>query len=195
MFNLHNEVNIYVKCHKVTNILILYGKILFKFEKNYSMKNIFIASILAITVGFLVISGTGCKTHKSTADGSNATTISAQDYLKKGNAQLDLKNYKDALTLLNKAIELDSESGEAYAYRGMAKYHLKDYKGAVEDFDLALNLIPDYGEVYDLRGVAKAELGNKAGACEDWNKAFELGFNKAYELIEKYCLDENDQKK
>jgi tetratricopeptide (TPR) repeat protein len=158
------------------------------------MKNILITGLLAITIVFLGITGTGCKTHKSTTEGSSTSTMSAQDYLKKGNAQLDLKNYKEALALLNKSIELDSESGEAFAYRGMAKYHLKDYKGAIEDFDAALKIIPDYGEVYDLRGVAKAELGDKVGACEDWNKAFELGFNKAYELIEKYCLDD-DQKK
>jgi tetratricopeptide (TPR) repeat protein len=159
------------------------------------MKNIFSAGILLLVIGFLILTGSGCKTHKGTTDGSKTSTMSAQDYLKKGNAQLDLKNYKDALTLLNKAIELDAESGEAYAYRGMAKYHLKDYKGAIEDFDAALKIIPDYGEVYDLRGVAKAELGDKVGACEDWNKSFELGFNKAYDLIEKYCLDNTDQKK
>ena len=158
------------------------------------MKNILIICVLAITTSFLVIAGTGCKTHKITTEGSNTSTMSAQDYLKQGNVQLDLKNYKEARALLNKSIELDAESGEAFAYRGMAKYHLKDYKGAIEDFDAALKIIPDYGEVYDLRGISKAELGDKVGACEDWNKAFELGFNNAYELIEKYCVDD-DQKK
>ena len=136
----------------------------------------------------------GCKTHKNTSyNDDNSTTITAQDFLKKGNVYLELKNYKEALTQLNKAIELDTESGEAYAYRGMAKYHLKDYKSAMDDFDKAIKILPDYGEVYDLRGVCKGELGDKVGACEDWNKAFELGFNKAYELIEKFCMEENKQ--
>jgi Flp pilus assembly protein TadD len=133
---------------------------------------------------------TRCKTHQDTTSTENPNAVTALDYVKKGNIQLDLKNYKDALTLLDKAIEMDTENGEAYAYRGMAKLQLKDYKGAVTDFDAAVKLIPDYGEVYDLRGVAKGELGDKVGACEDWNQAFALGFNNAYNLIEKFCIEE-----
>ena len=136
----------------------------------------------------------GCKVHKYSAEsneeGNVNTVVTAQDYFKKGSNQLDLKNYDEALILLNKAVEMDSSNGNSYAYRGMAKYHLKDFKGAIIDYDKALKLIPDYGEVYDLRGVAKGELLDKSGACEDWNKAFELGFNKAYNLIEKYCIDD-----
>ena len=61
----------------------------------------------------------------------------------------------------------------------------------MEDYNHALKLIPDYGEVYDLRGIVKGEKGDSLGACEDWNKAFDLGFNKASELIEKYCNEDN----
>jgi tetratricopeptide (TPR) repeat protein len=152
-------------------------------------------SITLIFIFFIAV--TACKTQKTTIDGIDTPTvaaISAQDYLKKGNEQLDLKNYNEALILLNKAVELDPENGENFAYRGMAKYHLDDFKGAILDYDKAVSLIPDYGEVYDLRGIAKGELGDKVGACEDWNKAFELGFNKAYDLIEKYCIDETKSK-
>jgi tetratricopeptide (TPR) repeat protein len=136
----------------------------------------------------------GCKTHKNTTDsnseGGNINAITAQDYFKLGSDQLDKKNYDEALSLLNKAVERDSSNGNNFAYRGMAKYYLKDFKGAITDYDKALKLIPDYGEVYDLRGVAKGELLDKSGACEDWNKAFELGFNKAFNLIQKYCIDD-----
>lgn len=147
-------------------------------------------SILLFVVVFALAFNTGCKSHKNTSDSENIDTVTALDYVKKGNIQLDLKNYKEALVLLNKAIEMDTEIGDAYAYRGMAKLNLKDYKGAVTDFDAAIKLIPDYGEVYDLRGIAKGELGDKVGACEDWNQAFALGFNNAYKLIEKFCMEE-----
>lgn len=147
-------------------------------------------SFLLIAVVFALAYNTGCKSHKNTTGSEKTDTITALDYVKKGNIQLDLKNYKEALTLLDKAIAMDTENGEAYAYRGMAKLHLKDYKGAITDFDAAIKLIPDYGEVYDLRGVAKGELGDKVGACEDWNQAFALGFNNAYNLIEKFCMEE-----
>ncbi|MFH0865186.1 MAG: hypothetical protein V1904_03270 [Bacteroidota bacterium] len=153
------------------------------------MNRFFIFLTVVILSGAFI---TGCKSHKKiTASSDTTNTVTSLDYVKKGNIQLDLKNYKKALELLNKSIEMDAFNGEAFAYRGLAKYHLKDYKGAISDYDAAINLIPDFGEVYDQRGLAKAELGDKAGACEDWNQAFALGFNDAYKLIEKFCIEES----
>jgi tetratricopeptide (TPR) repeat protein len=161
------------------------------FEKKSPMKHKIIYQSLVIII-VLAVFGLGCKTHKKAVTSyTNGTTIdTTQDYLKIGNELLDKKKYKEAIAQLDKAIAVDADNGEAYAYRGTAKYHLKDYKGAIADFDIAIKLIPDYGEVYDLRGVAKGELGDKVGACEDWNKAFELGFNKAFELIDKFCIED-----
>ena len=151
---------------------------------------------LLLIFGLIIFFFTDCRTQKKIEEGYTGTTttglpITSKDYLQKGNVEMDKKNYKEALENLNKAIELDEENGEAYAYRGMTKYHLKDLDGAMEDYNHALKLIPDYGEVYDLRGIVKGEKGDSLGACEDWNKAFDLGFNKASELIEKYCNEEN----
>ena len=149
---------------------------------------------LLLIFGLIIFFFTDCRTQKKIEEGYTGTpglTVTSKDYMQKGNAEMDKKNYKEALANFNKAIELDEENGEAYAYRGMTKYHLKDLDGAMEDYNHALKLIPDYGEVYDLRGIVKGEKGDSLGACEDWNKAFDLGFNKAYELIEKYCNEEN----
>jgi len=148
-----------------------------------------------LVMAIFIVGITGCKSQKKVADGYNSSTmtITSQDYMKKGDAQLDTKNYNEALISLNKAIELDTTNGEAYAYRGMTKYQLKDLKGAIADYNTAIRLIPNYGEVYDLRGIIKGELGDKAGACEDWNKAFEMGFNKAYDLIKRYCIEEDNK--
>ena len=155
------------------------------------MKQKIIYSSLALMI-FLTFLGLGCKSQKKTVNDYGAITVAdtMKDYVKIGNKLLDKKKYNEALIELNKGIALDAFNGEAYACRGMAKYYLKDYKGAISDYDEAIKLIPDYSEVYDLRGVAKGELGDKIGACEDWNTAFQLGFNKAYELIEKYCVDD-----
>lgn len=112
----------------------------------------------------------------------------AQDFYKKGSNAEHFKRYKRAVEFYTEAIMLDSTFGDAWASRGMMNYHLKNYLGAVDDFDMALQLIPNYAEVYDLRGLAKYELTDKDGACNDWNKSFELGFNNAYDLIEKYCI-------
>ncbi|MFA4851708.1 MAG: tetratricopeptide repeat protein [Bacteroidales bacterium] len=156
------------------------------------MKNIRIFSSLSILIIIVSLITSGCRTHKNTSAIEMSSSLdSVQIYLKKGNLKLDRFKYEEALILFNKVIKIDPENGQAYAYRGMAEYHLKDFKGALEDFDSALKIIPDYGEVYDLRGIVKNEMGDKIGACEDWNKSYELGFSGAFELIDKFCNEEN----
>ena len=168
----------------------MFGKILLM-KTNYIFNG-----LISVFACFVIIAIISCKAHNNSynSDNINVDTVTAQDYLKKGSRQLDLKNYEKALELFNKVIQMEPENGEGYSYRGMAKYNLKDYKGAIEDYDMAIKLIPDYGEVYDLRGIAKGESGDKIGACEDWNKAYMLGFDKAFKLIEKYCIEDEIKK-
>ncbi len=153
----------------------------------YMKKFVFFLLLLAIVTG---LSTSSCKSHKNVSGTDTTNLVSAQDYLKKGDIQLNLKNYKEALKCLDKSIEMDAFNGEAFASRGLIKYYLKDYKGAIEDYNAALVLIPDFAEVYDWRGLAKGELKDVTGACEDWNQAFALGFNPAYRLIEEFCIEE-----
>ncbi len=40
---------------------------------------------------------------------------------------------------------------------------------------------------YYNRGLAKIQLGQIDGGCLDLSKAGELGADKAYDLIKKYC--------
>jgi lipoprotein NlpI len=65
---------------------------------------------------------------------------------------------------------------------------LKDYAGAIEDFDEILIFFPKFAKAYSNRGIAKYYLNDKQGALEDFNKAGELGYTTAYELIKKYKL-------
>lgn len=153
------------------------------------MKRIALMMIVIFAVTGLF--STSCKTHKNTSGSDTSNLMSSTDYLKQADIQLNLKKFKEALNLLDKAVALDAYNGEIFAARGLTKYYLKDYKGAIEDFNAALVLIPDFAEVYDWRGLAKGEQGDKTGACEDWNQAFALGFNPAYRLIEAFCLDDN----
>lgn len=151
-------------------------------------KLVFFFFVLVIFAGAFTSS---CKSHKNTAAKDTSNLTSSVDYLKKADIQMNLKKYKEALNLLNKAVELDSFSGEIFAARGLAKYYLQDYKGAIKDFNSSLVLIPDFAEVYDWRGLAKGELKDSVGACEDWTQSFNLGFNPAYRLIEEFCPEDN----
>jgi Flp pilus assembly protein TadD len=62
-----------------------------------------------------------------------------------------------------------------------------DYNGAKTDFWKAIQIDPNNAEAYYGRGIAKYKLGDKSGACLDLRKAGELGYEKAYEAIKKYC--------
>lgn len=127
---------------------------------------------------------TQCKT--AAVDGSETE----YDLLKKGYKRVVVKDYKSAIQIYTKILDINPENAEAFAYRGLCKYHLKDFEGAIIDFNKAILYQPDYAEAYDLRGIAKGELGDTEGACEDWKKSFELGFKGSFQLIKEFCWEE-----
>lgn len=122
----------------------------------------------------------------------------ARQLLDQGIYQITRKNYKKAIELLDKAIELDKFDQELYAHRGQAKHYLNRYHEAILDYNMAIKLEPDYSEVYHLRGLAKAELKDMNGACEDWEISYEKGEKRVMELLVEFCkdyLDDNSSNK
>ncbi len=109
------------------------------------------------------------------------------DLLNQGNMKIYQKDYNAALAKFDQAIKLFPGNADAYVFRGQAKYHLMQYKDAIVDFDKAIDLQSEYAEAFDIRGICKAELGDKDGACQDWMRAYELGFNHAFKLLEEFC--------
>lgn len=95
------------------------------------------------------------------------------------------KNEK-AITLYDKAIELNPTVAQAYFNRGACKGNNFDFEGAIKDYDKAIELNPEYMEAYGNRGNAKINTFTSKGninptpeqtesACEDFNKAVSLG--------------------
>lgn len=113
----------------------------------------------------------------------------ARELLDQGVNQITRKNYKEAIVLFDKAIELDKGDQELYAHRGQAKHYLNRYHEAILDYNIAIKLEPDYSEIYHLRGLAKAELKDMNGACEDWETSYEKGEKRVMELLVEFCKD------
>jgi uncharacterized protein (TIGR02145 family) len=109
-------------------------------------------------------------------------------FFNRGLDKFNLQDYRGAIADYTKAIELDPEYADAYCSRGLAKRGLKDRIGAISDFTKAIALDPKYAGAYCNRGLTKIELAQKDSGCLDLSKAGELGYEKAYELIKKYCL-------
>jgi len=110
-------------------------------------------------------------------------TQSSEGYILMGRMKFDKENFKGAILDFDKAIEISPNYGKAYLNRALAKNETEDYEGAINDFDTAIKLSPKDGIGYFGRGISNLKNGNKIAAREDWNKAGELGFEAAYDLI------------
>ncbi len=112
----------------------------------------------------------------------------AWDYELRGNCKFELQDFRGAISDQTKAIELQPKSESAHFHRARAKYSLKDYQGSIADNTKALENGYYYiKEAYFNRGLAKIYLGQKDSGCMDFSKSGELGFEKAYEAIQRNC--------
>lgn len=107
-------------------------------------------------------------------------------YNNKAYALVGLKNYKEALPLVQKAISLNSNLWYIWDTSGEIKYNLNLYTECISDMEKAISLKPD-GNSYYFCGLAKIKMMKKTDACKDFSKAGELGKSEAYQEINKYC--------
>ena len=88
-------------------------------------------------------------------------------YLIRGTAE-------QALSALNKAIDLRPDYVAAYNNRGAAKNLLGKHLDAIADYDKVIQLKPDYAEAYSNRGVTESLLEKYQDAIADYDKALQL---------------------
>ena len=69
-------------------------------------------------------------------------------------AAIERRDTGKAMELLNKAVELNSESAEAYHYRGMVKTQQKDFQGGIADLEKAIELDPTRAYSHYYLGLA-----------------------------------------
>jgi tetratricopeptide (TPR) repeat protein len=96
-------------------------------------------------------------------------------YQLRGDAHIELKDYKNAIQDFNKSIELNLIDTYVYNYRGFAYSKLGQYQSAIEDYNQAIRLNPNNAWAYNNRGASYYSLNNNNSACDDWRKACELG--------------------
>jgi len=79
------------------------------------------------------------------------------------------ERYRDALSEVNIAIELNPDLAIAYGRRGSIYYKLGDIRRATLNWNVALQLDPEFTEIYDMLKAAEqnrlqpVEIGNKTG--------------------------------
>lgn len=107
-------------------------------------------------------------------------------YNNKAYCLVNLKEYKEALPLVNKALDMDKSEGYIWDTRGELYFHLGEYDKCISDMNKAIS-IKESGNSFYYRGLANLKLGKKSKACSDLSKAGELGTKEAYNDISKYC--------
>jgi tetratricopeptide (TPR) repeat protein len=102
------------------------------------------------------------------------TLTEAGRHLERGRALITRGLLEEAITELDRAIELEPDNVEIYATRGFAYIALGQIQRGIADYDRAIELESDNPILYNDRGFAYAELGRYEQAVADYDKAIEL---------------------
>ena len=115
----------------------------------------------------------------------------AADHLNKGTILAEKKQYDEAISNFDKAIELDPDNSVIYVKRGDAYDEKKQPEQALADFNRAIDLDPKNSMAYRGRGLVHHTKKRLDEALADYNKAIELDPNnaKAYNSRGSYYRD------
>ena len=106
----------------------------------------------------------------------------AEALTRHGRAEVNGKDYPQAIDHFNKAIEIDPKYAPAYDGRGVAYSNQGELDRAIADFDEAIRLDPSDALAWYHRGGAHARAGDDGRALADLAEAIRLdpGSAKAY---------------
>jgi superkiller protein 3 len=79
------------------------------------------------------------------------------------------------------------ETANQFYKSGNEKMERRSYDLAINDFERAITLDENYAEAYFGLGNAYFAKGNPEKACEYWQKAYDLDYKKAKEMMKGVC--------
>ncbi|CCH55545.1 TPR repeat-containing protein [Fibrisoma limi BUZ 3] len=99
---------------------------------------------------------------------------SSDTYVEQGRNLMKDGKFREAVQVLNQAIEADADNAEAFNTRGVAYFELKDYTNAAQDYDKAIQLQPNSYRPYYNRALLKVAQNNLSSALKDYSDAIRL---------------------
>jgi tetratricopeptide (TPR) repeat protein len=103
-----------------------------------------------------------------------------------GTLYMKQNDYANAIIYFSKCMAL-KPSEFLYQNRATSYFYLKKYKEAIDDYTMSLQINSSLSDAYFNRGVCYLYLQQIDLACADWKKASAMGYEKAAELMGKYC--------
>ena len=91
-------------------------------------------------------------------------------------------DFDSAISILDRALELDPRNAAAFANRGRAHRRKGQYAPALADYEKAVEIAPDVSQYWANCGEARRRNGNTAGAIEAYDKALALDSRNAFAL-------------
>jgi tetratricopeptide (TPR) repeat protein len=110
-------------------------------------------------------------------------SLEADDYYQFGYADLELKDYKQALLGFDKAISLNPNHFDSRLKRAFVYNALKEYNQAKNDAEKAVFINEKSSEAFSTRAYANFMLGKTGEAFNDADKAEMLDINNAYAYL------------
>jgi tetratricopeptide (TPR) repeat protein len=109
-------------------------------------------------------------------------------YWKLARTYYKIKQFDSAVACYSEAIALAPAKGELYNERATSKIGLNKIADALEDYKTALIYNPKSGPLHCNVGAALYTLKDTCGACAEWEKAKDIGFRPADQLLEENCM-------
>ncbi len=102
---------------------------------------------------------------------SSCNFKSADTYLEESRQAVAREDYRNAINLLNKAIQKDSQLKEAYLQRGLCYENISKKDSAVIDYRTVLNLDPNNTTAWYYTGLCKYSQNKLDEAIESYSRA------------------------
>ncbi len=103
--------------------------------------------------------------------------IRADHYFNLAGIKINAKDYNEAISHLDKAIQLNPEESIYFIGREAAKDIVGNHNDALEDYDQAIKLDPEDIFAYDTRADVKTHVGDYEGAIDDYTEIIKLDHN------------------
>ena len=105
---------------------------------------------------------------------SRKQAVSAETYLRRGDANYAMGQHQEAIAAYDAAIRLHPDFASAYNNRGLAQEKLGQHQAAITDYSRAIKIDPRFASAYNNRGNAKRKLEQYFAAIADLDTAIQL---------------------
>lgn len=126
-------------------------------------------------------------------DYNQAITLNPQysgAYYNRGIVYYNTGKYENAIEDYSKGISLNPDFASCYVARGIIEMDvLKNYTSALNDYTRAIKINPLNARAYYNRGILRLRMNDPDNACLDFRRVKQLGYDRADELIERFCMD------